>query len=85
MSESTQGRSTYNGGKTRVTDSPALSAKLDGQDLQDLLTLLPSMSEADRQALLGKLHKFEELQAREKSQTDFLTFVGRMWPEFIMG
>ena len=85
MSESTPGRSTYNGGKTRVTDSSVLSSKLTPQDLQDLLALLPTMVPAERQTLLQKLQKFEELQARETAQTDFLSFVGRMWPEFIMG
>ena len=41
---------------------------------------------ADRkQEILDLLNELEEAKSKEKSRTDFLTFVNKMWPSFISG
>jgi predicted phage terminase large subunit-like protein len=59
--------------------------KISAEDLQKLLDALPGLGEKERQDLLRDLSVFEEYVVKEKSQTDFLTFVKKMWPDFVMG
>ena len=58
---------------------------LDEQTLQDLLAVLPSLPEEEKQTLLHDLQRLEELKNREAAQKEFLPFVKRMWPGFISG
>ena len=43
------------------------------------------MSEKEQLLLLKELGDFEELLSKEKAEKNFLEFVEKMWPEFIMG
>lgn len=61
------------------------SLKIFPEDLTTLLEMLPKLSEKNRRELLRDLAHWEEERAKETSQTDFLSFVKRMWPDFIMG
>ena len=38
-----------------------------------------------KQEILDLLNELEEAKSKEKSRTDFLTFVNKMWPSFIAG
>jgi len=78
MSESILDRAAYTKSETHF---PKISAK----DLENLLALLPKLPEKDRRELLNDLSHWEEERAKETSKTDFLSFVKRMWPDFIMG
>ena len=67
------------------TKSSALAPKLSKEDLNNLLTILPKLSEKEQVSLLKELATFEELLSKETAQKDFLEFVKKMWPEFISG
>lgn len=54
-------------------------------ELEAVLTLLPTLADADKRELLVELERYEKAVEREIAQTSFLTFVQRMWPEFISG
>ena len=54
-------------------------------ELEAVLTLLPTLADADKRELLVELERYEKAVEREMAQTSFLTFVQRMWPEFISG
>ena len=62
-----------------------LAPKLSADDLNNLISILPKLSEKEQLLLLKELGDFEELLSKEKAQKDFLEFVKKMWPEFIMG
>ena len=62
-----------------------LAPKLSAEDLNNLVTILPKLSEKEQVALLKELTDFEELISKETAQKDFLEFVKKMWPDFIMG
>ena len=62
-----------------------LAPKLSKEDLDNLLTILPKLSEKEQISLLQELATFEELLSKETAQKDFLEFVKKMWPEFISG
>jgi len=67
------------------TKSSSLAPKLSKEDLNNLLTILPKLSEKEQVSLLKELATFEELLSKETAQKDFLEFVKKMWPEFISG
>ena len=54
-------------------------------ELQLLLKHLPKLPEHEKRAILNQLNELARLKDIEKAQTDFLTFVKRMWPVFIAG
>ena len=62
-----------------------LAPKLSKADLDNLVSILPKLSEKEQVSLLKQLGNFEELLSKEKAEKDFLEFVEKMWPEFIMG
>ena len=62
-----------------------LAPKLSKEDLDNLLTILPKLTEKEQISLLQELATFEELLSKETAQKDFLEFVKKMWPEFISG
>ena len=67
------------------TKSSALAPKLSTEDLNNLLKILPKLTEKEQVSLLQELATFEELLSKETAQKDFLEFVKKMWPEFISG
>ncbi|SVD45553.1 uncharacterized protein METZ01_LOCUS398407, partial [marine metagenome] len=62
-----------------------LAPKLSTEDLDNLVSILPKLSEKEQLLLLKELGDFEELLSKEKAEKDFLEFVEKMWPEFILG
>jgi len=62
-----------------------LAPKLSADDLNNLISILPKLSEKEQLLLLKELGDFEELLSKEKAEKDFLEFVKKMWPDFIMG
>jgi len=58
---------------------------LDTSDLEALLKIVPTLSPKEQQEIFNDLEKYETLLTKEKSKTNFLEFVGKMWPDFIMG
>ena len=58
---------------------------LDNTDLEQLLKVLPTLSPKEQQNILRDLEDYETLLSKEKSKTNFLQFVDKMWPDFIMG
>ena len=66
--------------KTEITVS-----ELTVEDLDKLMSLLPSMPQEQQEVILDELTKYEELLTKERTQTKFLDFVEAMWPDFIMG
>jgi len=54
-------------------------------ELQLLLKHLPKLPEHEKRAILNQLNELTRIKDIEKAQTDFLTFVKRMWPVFIAG
>jgi len=55
------------------------------QELQALLTALPSLPESAKRSLLVDLERYEKAMDRESYARDFLKFVMKMWPGFIGG
>tara|TARA_R110002020_G_scaffold265626_1_gene480393 strand:+ start:387 stop:2033 length:1647 start_codon:yes stop_codon:yes gene_type:complete len=78
MSKSTVSKRAY-------TKSKAYYPELDAKDLENLQQLLPELDEHLQNELLQELEAFEKHIVKEKSETNFLTFVKKMWPDFIMG
>ena len=78
MSESVAPKRAYN-------KSAVYYPELDAEDLKTLEEMLPHLTEPLQQELLQDLAVYEDQAVKEKSQTDFLTFVKKMWPDFIMG
>ena len=62
-----------------------LAPKLSADDLNNLASIIPKLSEKEQILLLKELTDFEELLSKETAQKDFLEFVKKMWPEFISG
>ena len=58
---------------------------LDTSDLEALLKVVPTLSPKEQQEIFNDLEKYETLLTKEKSKTNFLEFVNKMWPDFIMG
>jgi len=58
---------------------------LDTSDLEALLKVLPTLSPKEQQEIFNDLQTYETLLTKEKSKTNFLEFVNKMWPDFIMG
>lgn len=58
---------------------------LDTSDLEALLKIVPTLSPKEQQEIFNDLEKYETLLTKEKSKTNFLEFVNKMWPDFIMG
>ena len=58
---------------------------MNSQELQAILSLLPTLPEAEMRSLLLDLERYEQAVEREKAHEDFLVFVKRMWPGFISG
>lgn len=54
-------------------------------NLEDVLNNLHLLTEAEQVRLFEELEALEQLQGKEKAQTNFLAFTERMWPEFIAG
>ena len=62
-----------------------LKPKLSKADLDNLLQILPKLSEKDQTVLLEELSDYENLLNKAKTKEDFLEFVKKMWPDFISG
>lgn len=54
-------------------------------NLQEVLNNLHLLTESEQIRLFEELEHLEQLQGKEKAQTNFLAFTERMWPEFIAG
>lgn len=54
-------------------------------DLQTLLTMLPTLPEAEKRKVYEQLEQYEKLSNREKARKNFMEFVRRVWPTFISG
>ena len=61
------------------------AALLSSVSLQDIPTILPSLSTADMELLLAELEKLEQLKFKAAAQDKFMKFVGAVWPTFIGG
>ena len=55
------------------------------QKLKLLLNKLPNLPESQLRSLLADLTQHERLKDRELAASNFLTFVKRVWPNFIEG
>ena len=69
----------------RYIKVPKPDYNLNSQELQAILSLLPTLPEAEMRSLLLDLERYEQAVEREKAHEDFLVFVKRMWPGFISG
>lgn len=54
-------------------------------NLSDLPSILPHLSNFEKEQLLAQLEKLEELKKQKLAQDRFLPFVKLMWPSFIGG
>ena len=85
MSESIPGRAAYNGGKPRDMSSAGISSKMTAEDWADFEAYIQTLPEGERQRLLYKVRVYTEQTEKKASRTRFLSFVKRVWPDFIMG
>jgi len=58
---------------------------MDRQKLQNLLKILPNLPEAQLRDLIVSLDEQEILAEREKARAFFMSFVKKVWPNFIEG
>ena len=58
---------------------------LTAEELQDMLTLLPKVSDAEKRDILYKLELHEQAEKVENAQNNFIDFVHMVWPNFIDG
>lgn len=58
---------------------------LKGVSLNDIPTLLPLLSTADKERLLAELSHLEDLRIKQAATSHFMPFVKAMWPTFIGG
>ena len=58
---------------------------MDRQKLQNLLKILPNLPEAQLRDLIVSLDEQEILAEREKARDFFMSFVKKVWPNFIEG
>ena len=63
----------------------ALLPELTTAELDNLLKLLPHLSEREQQDIFNDLTTYETLLSKEAAQVDFIKFAKLMWPEFILG
>jgi predicted phage terminase large subunit-like protein len=63
----------------------ALLPELTAAELDNLLKLLPHLSEKEQQDIFNDLATYETLLTKEAAQVDFIKFTKLMWPEFILG
>ena len=54
-------------------------------DLAKMLSLLPTLPDAEKRDFLVKLELYEQLKEKEEAQDDFIKFVRKVWPTFIDG
>jgi predicted phage terminase large subunit-like protein len=57
----------------------------DNLTLKDIPTILPLLSQPEREKLLAELAHLEKLKKQKQAQTKFIDFVKQMWPTFISG
>jgi len=57
----------------------------DNLTLKDIPTILPLLSQPEREKLLAELSHLEKLKKQKQAQTKFIDFVNQMWPTFISG
>jgi len=55
------------------------------QELQALLTILPTLPEAEKRKVYAQLEQYEKLSEQEKAKKHFMEFVHKVWPTFISG
>jgi len=55
------------------------------QELQAILSILPSLPETEKRALLVDLERYEKALERKSYQDNFIKFVEKVWPGFILG
>ena len=55
------------------------------QELQNLLTILPTLPEAEKRNLEAQLDRYMRLAEQEGARRDFMKFVEKVWPTFIGG
>ena len=58
---------------------------LTNQELQAILSILPSLPETEKRALLVDLERYEKALERKVYQDNFIKFVEKVWPGFISG
>ena len=71
--------------KRAYNKSATLLPSLDIKDLEALLKVVPTLSHKEQQDILNDLEDYEILLSKEKAKTNFLDFVNKMWPDFVMG
>ena len=54
-------------------------------ELNNLLQVLPKLSDAEKRALFQSLEAYEKLYEQEKAKKNFMEFVKKVWPTFISG
>jgi predicted phage terminase large subunit-like protein len=55
------------------------------QELQNILKLLPTMTESQMRDLYVSLEEHDQLESRENAANNFMDFVRKVWPNFING
>ena len=58
---------------------------LTAEELKAMLTLLPTVNDAEKRDILYKLELHEQAQKVENAQDNFIDFVHTVWPNFIDG
>jgi len=59
--------------------------ELSTQELAAIMQLLPTLPEAEKRELLIKLDQRNRLKEKEDCRADFMSFVQKVWPNFIHG
>ena len=54
-------------------------------EVEHIISILPTLSEADRKQLSGRLEQALRERHLEACRNDFLTFVQEVWPDFLCG
>ncbi|NBW16408.1 MAG: hypothetical protein EBR82_51350, partial [Caulobacteraceae bacterium] len=58
---------------------------LNDVSLQDVIKILPKLSDSEKRKLEVELSLFEKLKERELAQNKFIKYVHKTWPTFISG
>jgi len=62
-----------------------ISELLNSISLKDIPTILPMLSDMDKERLLAELEHLEKLKQHDLARKHFIEFVKQMWPTFIAG
>lgn len=68
-----------------MEEAELLTRIADQAELESLVARIPELPEDQQRELFDLLQRIEKADSRKKSQTDFLAFVNKVWPQFIHG